>query len=95
MDSTPVVSGTKTLAANPLSPVIYEGGRHLITPYGPAATAWRIIMLKEATAIRTSITCFSNWSYSRSSVGSHHTGKPLLPMRINEPSPPMTLSPVQ
>jgi len=35
-----------------------------------------------------------NLSYSSSSVGSDHTGQPSLLMTINEPCPPMTLSPV-
>ncbi|KAK3567159.1 hypothetical protein QTP86_011221, partial [Hemibagrus guttatus] len=44
--------------------------------------------------IRTSINFFSNLSNSSSSVGSDHTGQPSLPTCINEPRPPMTLSPV-
>ncbi|KAI9545517.1 hypothetical protein NQZ68_035852 [Dissostichus eleginoides] len=38
--------------------------------------------------------CFSNLSYSSSSVGSDHTGQPSLPTSINEPWLPMTLAPV-
>jgi len=44
-------------------------------------------------SIRTSINLLSNLSYS-SSVGSDHTGQPSLPTCINEPWPPMTLTPV-
>ncbi|KAK3565642.1 hypothetical protein QTP86_012966 [Hemibagrus guttatus] len=43
---------------------------------------------------RTSINFISNLSNTISSVGSDHTGQPSLPTCINEPWPPMTLSPV-
>ncbi|KAK3532048.1 hypothetical protein QTP86_003544 [Hemibagrus guttatus] len=42
----------------------------------------------------TSMNFFSNLSNSSSSVGSDHKGQPSLPTCINEPWPPMTLSPV-
>ncbi|KAK1880970.1 Sorting nexin-29 [Dissostichus eleginoides] len=38
--------------------------------------------------------CFSNLSYSCSSVGPDHTGQPSLPLPLNEPPLPMTLSQV-
>ncbi|KAK3533886.1 hypothetical protein QTP70_032995, partial [Hemibagrus guttatus] len=44
--------------------------------------------------LRTSNNFFSNLSNNSSSVGSDHTGQPSLPTCINEPWPPMTLSPV-
>ncbi|ROI79356.1 Succinate--hydroxymethylglutarate CoA-transferase [Anabarilius grahami] len=42
----------------------------------------------------TSINFLSKLSYSSSSVGSDLTGQPSLPTCLNEPWPPMTLSPV-
>ena len=44
-------------------------------------------------SIRTNMNSFSNLSNSSSSVGLDHTGQPSLLMCINEPWPPMTLSP--
>ncbi|KAK3569468.1 hypothetical protein QTP86_031437, partial [Hemibagrus guttatus] len=69
------------------------------TPAKLSSSAKRIqkelaeITLDPPPNCRTSINFYINLSNNSSSVGSDHTGQPSLPTCINEPWPPMTLSP--